>query len=74
MQLLAKFKQILYMGFRATLNFRIFKVALPIGGYANATYGVILWVPYVSTVYRYLTTILQPLTDKTQTTIYGELY
>ena len=28
MQLLAKFKQILYMGFRATLNIRKFKVAL----------------------------------------------
>ena len=28
MQLLAKFKQTLYMGFRATLNFRKFKVAL----------------------------------------------
>ena len=28
MQLLAKFKKILYVGFRATLNFRIFKVAL----------------------------------------------
>ena len=28
MQLLAKFNKILYMGFRATLNFRIFKVAL----------------------------------------------
>ena len=28
MQLLAKFKEILYMGFRATLNFRKFKVAL----------------------------------------------
>ena len=28
MQLLAKFKKILYMGFRATLNFRNFKVAL----------------------------------------------
>ena len=28
MQLLAKFKQILYIGFRATLNFRKFKVAL----------------------------------------------
>ena len=27
-QLLAKFKKILYMGFRATLNFRKFKVAL----------------------------------------------
>ena len=28
MQLLAKFKKILYLGFRATLNFRKFKVAL----------------------------------------------
>ncbi len=28
MQILAKFKKILYMGFRATLNFRKFKVAL----------------------------------------------
>ena len=28
MQLLAKFKQILYMGLRATLNFRKFMVAL----------------------------------------------
>jgi len=28
MQLLAKFENILYMGFRATLNFRKFKVAL----------------------------------------------
>ena len=28
MQLLAKFEKILYMGFRATLNFRNFKVAL----------------------------------------------
>ena len=28
MQLLAKLKNFLYMGFRATLNFRIFKVAL----------------------------------------------
>ena len=28
MQLLAKFKKILYMGFRATFNFRKFKVAL----------------------------------------------
>ena len=28
MELLAKFKKILYMGFRATLNFQKFKVAL----------------------------------------------
>ncbi len=36
MQLLAKFKKILYMGFRATLNFRKFKVAL------NPMYGIFL--------------------------------
>ena len=34
MQLLGKFKQILYMGFRATLNFRKFKVPL------NSMYGI----------------------------------
>jgi len=28
MQLLAKFEKILYMGFRATLNFRKFKVVV----------------------------------------------
>ena len=31
MQLLAKIKKILYMEFRATLNFRKFKVALKVG-------------------------------------------
>jgi len=36
MQLLAKFKKILYMGFRATLIFRKFKVAL------NPTYRTFL--------------------------------
>ena len=36
MQLLAKFKKILYMGFRATLNFWKFKVAL------NAMYRIFL--------------------------------
>jgi len=36
MQLLAKFKKILYMGFRATLNFRKFKVAL------NLSYRIFL--------------------------------
>ena len=36
MQLLAKFKKILHMGFRATLNFRNFKVAL------NPTYRIFL--------------------------------
>ena len=36
MQLLAKLKKILYMGFRATLNFRKFKVAL------NPKYSIFL--------------------------------
>ena len=36
MQLLAKFLKILYMGFRATLNFRKFKVAL------NPMYRILL--------------------------------
>ena len=36
MQLLAKFKNIRYMGFRATLNFRTFKVAL------NPIYRILL--------------------------------
>ena len=36
MQLLAKFKKILYMEFRATLNFRKFKVAL------NSMYKIFL--------------------------------
>ena len=36
MHLLAKFKKILYMGFRAILNFRKFKVAL------NPMYRIIL--------------------------------
>ena len=36
MQLLAKFKKNLYMGFRATLNFRKFKVAL------NSMYRIFL--------------------------------
>jgi len=36
MQLLAKFKKILYMGFRATLNFQKFKVVL------NPMYRIVL--------------------------------
>jgi len=36
MQVLAKFKKILYMGLRATLNFRKFKVAL------NSMYRIFL--------------------------------
>ena len=42
MQFFAKFKQILYMGFRATLNFRKFKVAL------NPVYRICLrWLEIV---------------------------
>ena len=39
MQLLAKFKRILYMRFRGTLNFRKFKVAL------NPMYRIVLNFP-----------------------------
>ena len=42
MQLLAKFKKILYMGFGATLIIRIFKVAL------NAMYRFFLSLPKVA--------------------------
>ena len=45
MQLLTKFKQILYMGFRATLNFRKFKVAL------NPTYRIALNVSWNLSIY-----------------------
>ena len=34
--------------------------------YTNAAYSVILWVPCIPTVYKYLTTLLQPLTDKSR--------
>ena len=42
MQLLAKFKQILYMGSRANLNFRKFKVA------PNPMHGIFLTLPKVA--------------------------
>ena len=45
MQLLVKFKKILYMGFRATLNFRKFKVAL------NPMYRIVVLVVCVTFFY-----------------------
>ena len=42
MQLLAKFKKILYMGFRATLNFRKFKVALLVSRLLNELFIFVL--------------------------------
>ena len=47
MQLLVKFKKILYMGFRATLNFRKFKVAL------NPMYKFFLTLPKVASHHAY---------------------
>jgi len=47
MQLLAKFKNILYMGFGATLNFRKFKVAL------NPMYRIFLTLPKVASCHAY---------------------
>ena len=52
MQLLAKFKKILYMGFRATLNFRKFKVALNLSGNNE---------PSKSTSWKVLETVLSHL-------------
>ena len=48
MQLLAKFKKILYMGFRATLNFRKFKVRSC--SVAMVTYCVTKIIPTCSPV------------------------
>ena len=46
MQPLAKFKKILYMGFRATLNFRKCKVAL------NPMYRILSYPAYQNSVIR----------------------
>ena len=43
MQLLAKFKKILYMGFRATLNFRKFKVALNPSDHSSTRLAAARW-------------------------------
>ena len=52
MQLLAKLKNILYMGFTATLNFRKFKVAL------NPMYRIFLTLPKVASYPAYQNSII----------------
>ena len=58
MQLLTKFKQILYMGFRATLNFRKFKVAL------NPMYRIALNVSFNLSIYNSFRLVLKPGTPE----------
>ena len=58
MQLLAKFKQILYMGFRATLTFRKFKVAL------NPMYRIALNVSLNLSIYYSFRHVLKPGTPE----------
>ena len=53
MQLLAKFKKILYMGFRATLNFRKFKVTL------NPMYRIFKTLPKVASHPAYQNSIIR---------------
>ena len=63
MQLLAKFKQILYMGFRATLNFRKFKVAL------NPMYRIALNVSLNLSIHYSFRHVLKPGTPEHRNTI-----
>ena len=58
MQLSAKFKQILYMGFRANLNFRKFKVAL------NPMYRIALNVWLNLSIYSSFRHVLKPGTPE----------
>ena len=58
MQLLAKLKQIQYMGFRATLNFRKFKVAL------NPIYRIALNVSMNLSIYYSFKHVLKPGTPE----------
>ena len=53
MQHLAKFKRILYMGFRATLNFRNFKVAV------NPMYRFFKTLPKVASHLAYQNSIIR---------------
>ena len=53
MQLLVKFKKILYMEFRATLNFRKFKVAL------NSMHRIFLNFPKVASYSAYQNSIIR---------------
>ena len=62
MQLLAKFKQILYMGFRATLNIRKFKVAL------NPTHRIALNVSLNLYLYYSFRHVLKPGTPEHRNT------
>ena len=62
MQLLAKFKQILYMGFRATLNFRKLKVAL------NPMYRIALNVSLSLSIYYSFRHVLKPGTPEHRNT------
>ena len=61
MQFLAKFKQILYMGFRATLNFQKFKVAL------NPMYRIALNVSLNLSIYYSFKHVLRTKTRNTGT-------
>ena len=58
MQLLAKFKQILHIGFRATLNFRKFKVAL------NPMHRIALNVSLNLSIYYSFRHVLKPVTPE----------
>ena len=53
MQLLAKFKKFLYMGFIATLNLRKFKVAL------NSMYRIFKTLPKVASCPAYQNSIIK---------------
>ena len=61
-QLLAKFKQILYMGFRATLNFRKFKEAL------KPMYRIALNVSLNLSIYYSFRHVLKPGTPEHRNT------
>ena len=62
MQLLAKLKQILYVGFRASLNFRKFKVAL------NSMYRIALNVSLNLSIYYSFRHVLKPGTPEHRNT------
>ena len=63
MQLLAKFEQILYMGFRAALNFRKFKVAL------DSMHRIALNVSLNLPIYYSFRHVLKPGTPEHRNTI-----
>ena len=65
MQLLGKFKKILYMGFRATLNFRKFKVAL------NPMYRIFLNFPKSCILSCFQNAIIRKLLNAIETELEG---